>query len=72
MIKKDLRAWQTQNEITVEELWRILVKRKLTFVSTLAVTVLVALIISLVLPTRYEGVGRLSVDLESPHDGAAG
>jgi capsular exopolysaccharide synthesis family protein len=54
-----------QSEITVSELWQMLLKRRSTFFLCFALAVAVTLIISLILPTRYEGVGRLTLDFDS-------
>jgi capsular exopolysaccharide synthesis family protein len=64
-LTRKLREPGVQSEITLRELWQILLKRKATFLWCLGVATLAAVIISLVLPSRYEGVARLSVDFDS-------
>ena len=59
------RLSREQNDVTLREVWQILLKRKITFFACLVVAVLVALIVSLILPSRYEAVGRLTVDFDS-------
>jgi polysaccharide biosynthesis transport protein len=51
--------------VTIHELWQILLRRRWAFFACLAIITLAAVVASLVLPTRYEGVGRLTVDFES-------
>lgn len=58
-----------REEITVNELWQILRKRKTTFFICFAIATALAIVISLVLPTRYEAVGKLTVDFDSPGAG---
>ncbi|HEY0797171.1 MAG TPA: polysaccharide biosynthesis tyrosine autokinase [Acidisarcina sp.] len=53
-------------EITLQELWQMLVRRRGAFLLCLATATAAAIVISVVLPVRYEGVGRLTVDFESP------
>ncbi|HTD21244.1 MAG TPA: polysaccharide biosynthesis tyrosine autokinase [Terriglobales bacterium] len=60
------RSPRERDEITLREVWQILLKRRTAFFACLAMGILTALIISLVLPTRYEGIGRLTVDFDSP------
>src|SRR5579872_4680777 len=59
---KNTFTTRSQNEITIHELWQILVRRRVTFFVCFAAATLAAGIISLILPARYEGVGRLTVD----------
>jgi len=54
-----------QGEISLPELWRLLVKRKSTFFLCFAAATGLAIIVSLILPTMYEGVGRLTLDFDS-------
>jgi capsular exopolysaccharide synthesis family protein len=56
---------RSHNEITPEELWQILRRRKLIFFVSIGVATLAALILSLILPKRYEGVARLTVNRDS-------
>src|SRR5215813_867123 len=60
-----LREPREHEEVTLRELWQILLKRRVTFLRCLGVAIVVALIVSLILPSRYEGVARLSVDFDS-------
>src|SRR5262249_5317795 len=64
-LARRLREPRVHEEITLRELWQILLKRKNTFLWCLGVATVVAVIVSLVLPSRYEGVARLSVDFDS-------
>src|SRR5438552_8403806 len=64
-LTRKLRASRDQEEVTLREVWQTLMKRKMTFIACFAVATLAALIISLILPTRYEAVGRLTVDFDS-------
>jgi capsular exopolysaccharide synthesis family protein len=68
--RTELRAHNTnaqriQGEISLPELWQLLLKRRSTFFLCLGVAVVLAIIASLILPTRYEGVGRLTLDFDS-------
>jgi len=51
--------------VSLRELWQILLKRRGIFLGCLGVAILCALVISLVLPSRYEGIVRLSLDFEA-------
>jgi len=55
----------SHNEITGQELWQILRRRKLNFFLSVGLAALAALILSLVLPKRYESVARLTVKRDS-------
>lgn len=55
----------SQSEITVHEVWRILCRRRLDFFLCLAAAILAAVVLSLILPTRYEAVAQMTVDHES-------
>jgi capsular exopolysaccharide synthesis family protein len=55
----------SRNEITISELWQTVVRRKVVFLSCFAAAVLLSLLYSLLVPARYEGVGRLTVDFDS-------
>ncbi len=58
-------AIRSKDEITISELWQILARRRVPFFICVALGILGALIVSVSLPTRYEAVGRLTVDIES-------
>ena len=53
------------NEITVQDIWQILRRRMRTLLICLGTAMVTALVLSLLLPKRYEGVARLKVDRES-------
>jgi capsular exopolysaccharide synthesis family protein len=55
----------SRNEITTQEIWQILRRRKLNLILSIGVATLAALILSLTLPKRYEGVARLTVNRDS-------
>ena len=52
-------------DLTIHEAWQILVRRRKVFAISFATIVLVAILWSLLIPTRYEAVGRLTIDFES-------
>ncbi|MFZ1086557.1 MAG: polysaccharide biosynthesis tyrosine autokinase [Terracidiphilus sp.] len=52
-------------ELSLAELWRILLKRKSTFFLCLSAAVVLAIFASLILPVRYEGVAKLTLDFDS-------
>jgi polysaccharide biosynthesis transport protein len=54
-----------RDEISLAELWRLVVKRRVTLFFCVALFAILAVVGSLILPTRYEAVGRLSLDFES-------
>ena len=58
-------ARRMQGELSLPELWQLLLKRKSTFFLCFGAATVLALIASLVLPARYEGVGRLTLDFDS-------
>src|SRR5215475_46863 len=64
-LARRLREPQEKEEVTLRELKQTLLKRKATFLRCLGAATLVAIVVSLVLPSRYEGVARLSVDFDS-------
>ena len=64
-LARRLREPREQEEVTLRELRQTLLKRKGTFLRCLGAATLVAIVVSLVLPSRYEGVARLSVDFDS-------
>ncbi len=55
----------TQNEISVQDIWQTLRRRRTTFLSCVGLAAVIALVLSLILPKRFEGVARLRVDRES-------
>jgi capsular exopolysaccharide synthesis family protein len=59
------RAVREKNEVTLHELWQILRRRKGAFFIVFGIAVAVAITISVISPTRYEGMNRLTVDFES-------
>ena len=56
----------TQNEITVQDIWQTLRRRRATFLVCVGLAAVIALVFSLVLPKGYEGVAQLKVDRETP------
>src|SRR5215467_12054753 len=64
-LARRLREPREQEEVTLRELRQTLLKRKGTFLRCLGAATLVAIVVSLLLPSRYEGVARLSVDFDS-------
>jgi capsular exopolysaccharide synthesis family protein len=58
-------ATRSQSEISLPELWRLLVKRKSTFFLCFGAATVLAIVVALISPTRYEGVGRLTLDFDS-------
>lgn len=54
-----------QGEITINDLWNLLRRRRSTFFLCLVFIVAAAVIVSLILPTRYEGVAQLTLDFDS-------
>lgn len=62
---KSVRDRQIGGDVSVRELWQLLVKRRNVFFLSLAVCVAAAAIVSLVMPRRYEAVVRLNLDFES-------
>jgi len=64
-LARRLRERREHDEVTLRELWQILLKRRATFLACLGMATLIALIVSLTLPSRYEAVTRLSVDFDS-------
>jgi capsular exopolysaccharide synthesis family protein len=64
-LARSVREPRERDEVTLRELWQILLKRRAIFLGCLVLAILVALALSLVLPSRYEGVARLSMDFES-------
>src|SRR5262249_31134354 len=64
-LARRLREPRVQDEVTLRELWQTLLKRRATFLGCLGAATVIALVVSLILPSRYEGVTRLSVDFDS-------
>lgn len=58
-------ASRFRNEIRIDEIWSIIRHRNIVFLSCLAFFICLSLISSWILPVRYEGVGRLTVDFGS-------
>ena len=54
-----------QKEITVHDILQTLRRRRTVFITCVGLATVTALVISLILPRRYEGVARLKVDRES-------
>ena len=54
-----------EGEISLNEFWHLLLKHRFTFLLCFFISLSLAVIVSLVLPTRYEGVGRLTLDFDS-------
>jgi capsular exopolysaccharide synthesis family protein len=54
-----------QGEISLLEVWRLVLKRRSTLFLCLGIFAALAMLVSLILPTRYEAVGRLTLDFES-------
>lgn len=54
-----------QGEISLRQLWQLLVKRKSTFFLCLGIVSALSFFASLILPVRYEGVGQLTLDFDS-------
>ena len=52
-------------EIGIDEIWNVVRTRNAVFFSTLAFFTLLSVIYSMIVPIRYEGVGRLTVDFGS-------
>jgi len=52
-------------EITVHDIWQTVRRRRATLLSCLGFAVIAALLLSCMLPNKYEGVARLRVDRES-------
>jgi capsular exopolysaccharide synthesis family protein len=55
----------SRNEIAISEIWHVIRRRHMPFLCCLMAVVLLSLVYSLILPVRYEGVGRLTVDFSS-------
>ena len=55
----------SRSEITIPELWQVVSRRKAIFISCIAAGLILSLVYSLVVPARYEAVGRLTVDFDS-------
>jgi len=64
-LTRKLREPRQHEEVSLRELWQILRKRKGIFLGCLGAAVLFAMVVSFVLPSRYEGVVRLSMDLDA-------
>jgi succinoglycan biosynthesis transport protein ExoP len=62
---RDTIVSRPKGEITITELWQLLRRRKSSFFLCLALSLTAALVVSLILPKRYEGVCRLTVDFDS-------
>ena len=60
-----LRRCSHGDQITAAELWQILRRRRLDFFSCVGLALLLALILSLILPERYEGITQLTVNRDS-------
>jgi capsular exopolysaccharide synthesis family protein len=58
-------AHEQQKEITIHEIWLTLRKRMGTFLICIGLAAVVAVVLSMIMPKRYEGVARLKVDRES-------
>ncbi len=54
-----------RKEITVHDIWQTLRRRMGTFLFCVGLAIVTALVLSFILPKRYEGVTRLKVDRES-------
>ena len=54
-----------RGEITVPEFWQLVLKRRGTFFFCFVLAIVASLAVSLILPTRYEGVCRLTDDFDS-------
>ncbi len=54
-----------KSEITLQDLWQLLQKRRTTFLLCVAAALLIAVIVSIAMPTRYEATGQLTLDFES-------
>lgn len=55
----------SQGEISVSELWQLLLKRRKTFFWCVGLVMAAAVMASVILPTRYEAVARLTLDFEN-------
>src|SRR5215467_7349954 len=64
-LSRRLREPRQHEEVSLRELWQILRKRKGIFLVCLVAATLVAMMLSLALPFRYEGVVRLSIDFDA-------
>lgn len=53
------------DEVTLHDIWQTLRRRRWTFLVCVSLAGAISLVLSLVLPKRYEGVARLKVDRES-------
>lgn len=58
-------AQRIQGELSLPELWQLLLKRKSTFFLCFGAATVIALVTSLILPARYEGVGLVMLDFDS-------
>jgi succinoglycan biosynthesis transport protein ExoP len=52
----------SKNEITISELWEIVARRRVPVLVCMAVGLVVALVFSLLTPSKYEAVSRLSIN----------
>jgi len=64
-LARRLREPRQHDEISLRELWQILLKRRGIFLGCLVAATLLALTVSFIHPRRYEGVVRLSMDFDA-------
>lgn len=64
-LARKLREPGPRDEVSLRELWQILLKRRGIVLGCLVTATLVALALSLIHPRRYEGVVRLSMDFDA-------
>jgi capsular exopolysaccharide synthesis family protein len=62
---KDAVVRKPKSEITLQDLWQLLKKRRGTFLTCLATALAIAVILSVITPRRYEATGQLSLDFAS-------
>lgn len=58
-------AQRMRGEISLLELWQLLNKRKSTFFMCFSVCLILAVVLSLLMPVRYEASARLTLDFDS-------